>query len=91
MLCTPGLTRTGVPPPTAALCRLLPQDLPIDLVAGKYDGIIAREDVLTHYERMREGGVSVTYKEFSCGHLDVTFAVNEEVRHYVLSRLHQRQ
>ena len=44
-----------------------PQGLPIDLVAGRFDGIIAREDVLTHYKRMGASGVTVSYKEFACG------------------------
>ena len=40
-----------------------------------------------HYLRMRAAGLAVSYKELDVGHLDVTFAVKDEVRHYVLSRL----
>lgn len=36
-------------------------------------------------------GSQVTYKEFDVGHLDVTFAVKDDIRHYVLSRLQLRE
>ncbi|KAL4539401.1 hypothetical protein Ndes2437B_g02221 [Nannochloris sp. 'desiccata'] len=77
---------TDVPPDVAAHYHLL-QGLPIDLVAGRSDGVIAREDVETHYEAMKAAGLEVTLKELDVGHLDVTFAVKDEVQHYVMSRL----
>ncbi|GAB4815151.1 hypothetical protein N2152v2_002197 [Parachlorella kessleri] len=118
------------PPELPSLYHLM-ADLPVDLVAGAQDGIIAADDVMRHYEAMRQGGLqgrcpgwtgempwlgvvsgahraglreayqvmmtrgpfgvqAVTYKEFDVGHLDVTFAVREDIRHYVLSRLQLR-
>jgi hypothetical protein len=77
---------TDQPPDVAAQYHLL-ADLPVDLVAGRSDGVIARDDVASHYEAMKAAGLEVTYKEFDVGHLDVTFAVKDEVQHYVISRL----
>ena len=55
---------------------------------GRADGVIARENVLEHYAHMRDAGLNVTYKEFEAfGHLDFTFAIKDDLRHYVLSRL----
>ena len=65
-------------------------DLPVDLVAGRSDGIVAREDVAAHYDAMKKAGMDVTYKELNVGHLDVTMAVKDEVQHYVMSRLRLR-
>lgn len=48
--------------------------MPVDICAGRGDGIIAKENVLMHYEAMRAAGCRVTYKEFDFGHLDFTFA-----------------
>jgi pimeloyl-ACP methyl ester carboxylesterase len=58
----------------------------VDLVAGSQDGVISSEDVLTHYRMMDAAEVAVTYKEFDCGHLDMTFAHKDEIRRYVLNR-----
>ncbi|KAK9834097.1 hypothetical protein WJX84_003001 [Apatococcus fuscideae] len=73
------------PPDVAAAYHLL--DFPIDIMAGRADGVIAKENVLMHYEAMRKAGCRVTYKEFDFGHLDFTFAVKDDLRSYVLSRL----
>eukprot|EP01024_Parvocaulis_polyphysoides_P067166 TRINITY_DN7970_c1_g3_i2.p2 TRINITY_DN7970_c1_g3~~TRINITY_DN7970_c1_g3_i2.p2 ORF type:complete len:180 (+),score=34.35 TRINITY_DN7970_c1_g3_i2:52-591(+) len=62
-------------------------DMPVDLVAGRWDGIISRQNIQYHFDKMEQGGVNVTYKEFDYGHLDFTFAVKEELRDYVLDRL----
>ncbi|KAI3435938.1 hypothetical protein D9Q98_001996 [Chlorella vulgaris] len=79
--------RQEEPPDIAANYHLL-QGLPVDLVAGGSDGIIAEANVQEHYKRMREAGVQVTFKCFPrMGHLDMTFGVKEEVRRYVVSRL----
>lgn len=63
---------------------------PVDICAGRADGIIAKENVVMHYEAFRAAGARVTFKEFDFGHLDFTFAVKDELRHFVLSRLLQR-
>ena len=61
------------------------------LCAGRTDGIIARENAVKHYNQMQGAGCDVTYKEFeSFGHLDFTFAVKDDLRHYVMSRLLMR-
>ena len=61
--------------------------MPIDIMAGTSDGVIAKENVEMHYRKMQRANCSVTYKEFNFGHLDFTFAMKEDLRHYVLSRL----
>jgi len=61
--------------------------MPVDIMAGRSDGVIARENVLMHYQKLQEASCSVTYKECDFGHLDFTFAVKDDLRHYVLSRL----
>ena len=50
-------------------------------------GIIAKENVQTHFRHMKEAGCNVTLKEFDFGHLDFTFAVKDELRNYVANRL----
>ncbi|KAK9840957.1 hypothetical protein WJX81_002471 [Elliptochloris bilobata] len=75
-----------LPPDIAGNYKLL--DIPVDIMAGRADGVIARENVLEHYAHMRDAGLNVTYKEFEAfGHLDFTFAIKDDLRHYVLSRL----
>ena len=60
-------------------------------LAGKSDGVIAKENVVKHYRAMQAAGCNVTYKEFdSFGHLDFVFAVKDDLRHYVMSRLSVR-
>ncbi len=47
--------------------------------------------MVKHYDCMHSAGCDVTYKEFeSFGHLDFVFAVKDDLRHYVLSRLLMR-
>ena len=48
--------------------------MPVDICAGRGDGIIAKDNVRMHYDAMASGGCHVTYKEFDFGHLDFTFA-----------------
>ncbi|RMZ55129.1 hypothetical protein APUTEX25_005407 [Auxenochlorella protothecoides] len=74
------------PPDLAAQYHLL-AGLPVDMVAGRQDGIVAAADVHTHYTMLRDAGVRATFKEFDVGHLDVVFAMKDEVQHYVLHRL----
>ena len=46
---------------------------------------------MKHYRTMQAAGCNVTYKEFdSFGHLDFVFAVKDDLRHYVMSRLSLR-
>lgn len=63
---------------------------PVDICAGRADGIIAKENVVVHYEAFKTAGARVTFREFDFGHLDFTFGVKDELRHFVLSRLLQR-
>lgn len=74
---------TSKPPDIAQHYHLL-QDLPIDLVAGRQDGIIPPEDVLLHYKAMEQAGVQVQ----SCcccdaaeGLQDVIFTEDERKHH----------
>ena len=61
--------------------------MPIDIMAGRSDGIIAKENVLRHYDMLQKAKCEVTYREFDFGHLDFTFAVKDDLRQYVLLRL----
>ena len=65
-------------------------DCPVDLLAGRADGVIAAENVREHYKWMQRASCDVTYKEFNFGHLDFTFALKEELVYYVQSRLRLR-
>lgn len=79
--------RYGSPTPPDIGARYDLLDVPVDLLAGRADGIVSSANVLLHFDAMRDAGTRVTFKEFNFGHLDFTFAVKEELRHYVLSRL----
>ena len=88
---TPALNRKkygglSKPPNIADHYHLL-RDVQIDLVAGAYDGIINKADVVEHYNTMRDAGLEVTFKEMPLGHLDMCYAVKEEVLQYVVGRL----
>jgi len=48
-------------------------DIPVDLLAGKQDGVIPPDNVRHHYDQMLQQGVKVTYREFDTGHMDPTF------------------
>lgn len=77
------------PPDIAAHYALL--DFPIDIVAGKRDGIIASANCQRHYFMMKSAGCTVSFQEFEeLGHLDFVSAVKDELRHYVMSRLAAR-
>ena len=62
-------------------------DLPVDIIAGSGDGIIRAEDAQRHYERLSAAGVPASFRVFRCSHLDLTFAVLDEVRTYILAQL----
>lgn len=68
--------------------RLAAGGLPVDLVAGRRDGVIPPANVRAHLAAMQAAGVSVSYKEFEhMGHLDFTFAAKEELKMYMLRLL----
>ncbi|KDD73166.1 hypothetical protein H632_c2467p1, partial [Helicosporidium sp. ATCC 50920] len=73
-------------PDVAALYPLL-RDVQVDLVAGRADGVCHVDDVARHYAALQEAGVKASLRVFDVGHLDVTFAVRDEIRSYVLARL----
>eukprot|EP00887_Chlorella_sp_A99_P006357 scaffold3.g6357.t1 len=73
------------PPSVADHFDLL--DVPVDLLGGEYDGVISANDVRTHYERMQDAGVRVTFRVMSYGHMDFTMSVREDIREFVLGRL----
>jgi len=86
-------TRYGLAhPPSVSDHYDLLEGIKIDLVAGAYDGVISKEDVMLHYNAMRDAGVEVTYKELELGHLDMCYSSKEEVLQYVMSclRYHTR-
>lgn len=77
-------TRYGLAhPPNVSDHYDLLEGIKIDLVAGTYDGVISKEDVMRHYNAMRDAGVEVTYKELELGHLDMCYSSKEEVLQYV--------
>jgi hypothetical protein len=58
---------------------LADNNIRVHLVAGAYDGVIAKEDIKMHYTCMQRSGVDVTYTELDLGHLDVCFGGHEDV------------
>ena len=62
-------------------------DVPVDLVAGLNDGVIGPENIRAHYEAMKAGDVDVQYSEFAYGHLQLNFAVRQEMRDFIVSKL----
>lgn len=74
-----------MPPDVAANYGAL--QMPIDIMAGESDGVIAKENVEKHWQALKDAGCCVTHKVFDFGHLDFTFAMKDDLRHYVLSRL----
>ena len=77
----------AAPPDIAADYHRL--DVPVDIIAGRHDGVVARENVVQHYLKLQAAGCRVSFKEFQLGHLDFVFSVKDELRHYLLSRLLQ--
>ena len=67
----------GHPTPTENY-RLL--DVPVDLLAGDADGVIAAANVEQHYLALRAAGARVTYRTTHAGHMDMTFAGAREGR-----------
>jgi hypothetical protein len=59
----------------------------VDITGGRADKVIHRDDVHTHYQLMQGAGAVTHWHEFNYGHIDVTFAVKEDVRRYLLARL----
>ena len=82
----------GCPKPIDIAANYGLLDCPVDILAGRADGIIAKENVLKHFEEMSRhrrsrSNIKITYKEFDFGHLDFTFAFKEDLVYYVKSRL----
>jgi len=78
------------PPDIAAQYHLL--DVPVDIVAGRADGVIVAANCRRHYEAMVEAGRggSTSYREFpDAGHMDFVVAAKDDVREYVLRLLRQ--
>lgn len=73
------------PPSLADHFRLL--DIPVDLLAGALDGIIAPACVMMHAQRLRQAGVPCSFRILPAGHMDLTFAVRDDIRLFVLSKL----
>lgn len=63
-------------------------DIPVDIVAGRNDGVIPPECVRMHYEKMLNCGVGrVTYKEVDYGHLEFCTTVQHDLKKYILVKL----
>ena len=75
-----------VPPEVSDFYDLL-RGLPVDMIAGRYDGVVNPDDVRRHCEALRAAGVKTTFRQFDVGHLDLVFAMHDDIHHYVLSRL----
>ncbi|KAL4458518.1 hypothetical protein ABPG75_013383 [Micractinium tetrahymenae] len=73
------------PPSLADNFRLL--DVPVDLLAGAADGIIPPACVMMHAQRLRQAGVPCSFRILPAGHMDLTFAVRDDIRLFVLSKL----
>ena len=78
------------PPDIAGMYSLL--DVPVDIVAGRADGVVAAANCARHYAAMRAAGREVTYREFpDTGHMDFVVAAKDDVRAYVLKLLRARR
>jgi len=78
------------PPDIAAQYHLL--DVPVDIVAGRADGVIVAANCRAHYEAMVDAGrgAYTSYREFpDAGHMDFVVAAKDDVREYVLRLLRQ--
>ena len=62
-------------------------NVPVDLVAGTNDGIIAPENVREHLHRFKSQGVDVSYSEFEFGHVAFTFAPTDALIRHIFSCL----
>ena len=62
-------------------------DIPVDIVAGKNDGVIPPECVQMHVTHMLDKGVKVSYKEFAYGHLEFSATVAHDLQSYVMDCL----
>jgi hypothetical protein len=88
-----NLARYGVraPPDIAARYGLL--DVPVDIVAGRADGVIVAANCRRHWESMVEAGRGAwtSYREFpDAGHMDFVVAAKDDVRAYLLKLLREK-
>eukprot|EP00898_Chlorokybus_atmophyticus_P005579 jgi/Chlat1/6021/Chrsp4S06203 len=77
----------GTPEPLDVAAHYGLVDVPVDVVAGKRDGLIPASMVRLHHERLARAGRPSTFNEFDYAHLDFTFGVKEELLSYLMSRL----
>ena len=59
----------------------------MDLLAGAADGIISPACVAMHAQRLRAAGVPCSFRILPAGHMDLTFAVRDDIRLFILSKL----
>ncbi|KAI8469058.1 MAG: hypothetical protein J3K34DRAFT_424964 [Monoraphidium minutum] len=85
-----NLARYGRATPPDIASEYWRLDIPVDICAGRHDGVIPPANVRRHVTAMAAAGVDVTYREFSYGHMDFTFVTRDELRFWVLSKLMKR-
>lgn len=62
-------------------------NIPVDIVAGRRDGVIPPACVKKHAQYMQDAGVDVSYKEFDYCHLEFSFTVQVDLVSYMLDCL----
>ncbi|KAI8465067.1 MAG: Alpha/Beta hydrolase protein [Monoraphidium minutum] len=85
-----NLAHYGHPTPPDIASEYWRLDIPVDICAGRSDGVIPPSNVRRHVSAMAAAGVDVTYREFDFGHLDFTFNTRDELRFWVMSKLTKR-
>ena len=87
-----NLARYGTPSPpdVASMYGLL--DIPIDIVGGRADGVVAAANCERHVRAMAAAGVDVRYVEFpAAGHMDFVLSSKDDVRTHVLRLLCEKR
>jgi predicted esterase len=59
----------------------------VELLAGAADGVIPPQCVVRHVHHLRAAGVPFSFRVLPLGHMDMTLAVKDEIRAFVLSKL----
>jgi lysosomal acid lipase/cholesteryl ester hydrolase len=78
---------TPAPPDVASMYALL-DDVPVDIVGGRADGVVAAANCERHVAAMAGAGVDVRYVEFpGAGHMDFVLSSKDDVRTHVLKTL----
>lgn len=65
-------------------------DVPVDLIGGTTDYVVAPDNVVEHQRRLSEAGVANTIRWFTLAHLDVIHRPPADLRSHVLSCLLRR-